>query len=210
MLVAARPFSIDAEPAFQVGLDGYAAHCVLGPCATLIEAASRTIRVSARPKPRIWVESGAVAKGAKGLLLSSRSSLGIEFGELDSEEFDLAVSIGGREEIIALTMSPEGGYTIHDLSNHLQGGDDLVPVKTELRLRGSNRALVRYKAWLWPSLREIRDGLVFDSDNIPANYSPDRSHHIVTDHTGQLCLDNDAVVRHGFETPGCACSGGQG
>jgi hypothetical protein len=90
---------------------------------------------------------------------------GIEFGDLDNDEFDLALSIGEHDEIIALTISPEGRYTIHDLSGHLVNGDDLVPVKTELRLRGSNRALVRYKAWLWPGLRELRDELVFDSDN---------------------------------------------
>jgi hypothetical protein len=193
MLVAKSPFSVDGEPAFEVGLDGYASHCLLGPKGAAIAIGSQNIRVTAKPKPRIWIESGAVAKGSKGFLLSGRSSLAIEFGELENEAFDLALAIDGRETVIPLTVSPDARSASHDLSSHLVRGAGLVPIKAELRLRGSNRALVRYKAWGWPDLRELRDGLSFDSDRLPTNYSPEYSRHIVVDQVGCLCLDTDAA-----------------
>jgi hypothetical protein len=189
MLVARSPFSVDGEPAFEIGLSGYAAHCQLGQTGAIITIGPRTVRVTGKPKPRIWADSGAVAKGQKGLLLSGQSSLAIEFGELDNEVFDLALAIDGREEIIALTASPDARAAIHDLSAQVIGGAGVVAIKAELRLRGSNRALVRYKAWLWPGLREFKDGLFFDSDRRPTNYAPEHSRHIIVDDSGRLCLD---------------------
>jgi hypothetical protein len=193
MLVAQCPFTIDSEPAFEIGLSGYAAHCQLGLAGATVRIGSRTARVTAKPKPRIWVESGVVAKGPKGFLLSGQSSLGIEFGELESASFDLALAIDGREEIISLTAPPDTSAAIHDLSTEAINGGRVVAVKAELRLRGSNRALVRYKAWLWAGLREFRDGLIFDSDRRPANYAPEYSRHVIVDHSGRLCLDLDAA-----------------
>jgi hypothetical protein len=193
MLVAQCQFTVDGEPAFEIGLSGHAAHCQLGQTGATFTIESRTVQVTAKPKPRIWVESGVVAKGPKGFLLSGRSSLGVEFGELESESFDLALAIDGREEIISLTASPDAGAAIHDLSTEGIDGARVVTVRAELRLRGSNRALVRYKAWLWAGLREFRDGLVFDSDRRPANYAPEYSRHVIVDQSGRLCLDVDAA-----------------
>jgi hypothetical protein len=192
-LVAKCPFSIDGESAFEVGLDGYACHCLLGPKGATIGIGSQTVRFTAKPKPRIWIESGSVAKGSKGFLLSGRSSLGIEFGELENEALDLALAIDGREVVIPLTVSPDARSASYDLSAQLTPSTSLVTIKAELRLRGSNRALVRYKAWLWPGLRELNDGFIFDSDRLPTNYSPEYSRHIVVDRTNRLCLDTDAA-----------------
>jgi hypothetical protein len=52
---------------------------------------------------------------------------------------------------------------------------------------------VRYKAWLWAGLRELKDGLIFDSDRLPTNYSPEYSRHVVIDQDSRLCLDTDAA-----------------
>lgn len=193
VLVAKSPFSVDGEPAFEVGLHGHASHCQLGPGGAAIAIESRTIRVTAKPKPRIWVQNGAVAKGPKGILLAGGSSLGIEFGELEDGAFDLALTIDGREQVSQLTASPESRSAIHELSSLSVSGTGLLAVKAELRLRGSSRALVRYKAWLWPGLRELKDGLIFDSDRRPTNYSPENSRHVFADDAGRLCLDADAA-----------------
>jgi hypothetical protein len=193
MLVARSPFTVAGEPAFEIGLSGYAAHCQLGPAGTIVTIGPRTVRVTAKPKPRIWVENGVVAKGPKGLLLSSQSSLSIEVGELEGESFDLALAIDGREESIPLAVPPGAGAAIHDLPIQAIDGARVIAIKAELRLRGSNRALVRYKAWLWTDLREFRDGLTFDSDRRPTNYAPEHSRHVIVDHSGRLCLDVDAA-----------------
>ncbi len=193
MLVARTPFSADGEPAFEIGLNGYAAYCQLGPTGIIVTTGTRTVRVIAKPKPRIWAQTGAVAKGQKGLLLAGQSSLAIEFGELENEAFDLALAIDGREQIIALTAASDARAAIHDLSAQSIDIDRVVAIKAELRLRDSNRALVRYKAWLWSGLRELRDGLIFDSDRRPTNYAPEHSRHIIFDDSGRLCLDGDAA-----------------
>jgi uncharacterized Zn-binding protein involved in type VI secretion len=193
MVVAKYPFSVDGEPAVAVGLGGYACHCLLGPKGAAIALGSQTVRITAKPKPRIWIEGGTVAKGPKGFLLSGRSSLGIEFGELDNAAFDLALTIDGREAVIPLTVAPDVHSASYDLSTQLVSGADLVAVKAELRLRGSSRALVRYKAWLWADLRELKDGLVFDSDRLPSNYSAEYSRHVVVDQASRLCLDAEAA-----------------
>ena len=92
-----------------------------------------------------------------------------------------------------MTVSPDARSVTYDLSAQLARGTGLVAVKAELRLRGSSRALVRYKAWLWAGLRELKDGLVFDSDRLPTNYSPEYSRHVVVDQAGHLCLDTDVA-----------------
>ena len=155
---------------------------------------SRTLKLSAETEPRIWIESGFVAKGPKGLLVLPDSKfVKSKSAELDDEEFDLALSVGDREEIVPLLVSREDRTASHQLSDHWGRAGDLVPLNSELRLCGSNRALVRYKAWLWPGLRALKDGLVFDSDAVPGNYSADRSRHVSADEFGRLCLDRDAA-----------------
>jgi hypothetical protein len=186
-LVAASSFSVAGEVASEVGLNGYAIHCKLTPDPIAIQIGSRTLRISAKPKPRIWLENGGVAKGSKGFLLKSNASLAIEYGELENKTFDLALSIGKYHEVIPLTASMEGKHTIQQLPSVSANCNELVPVSAELRLHGSNRALVRYKAWMWPGLAEFKDELVFDSGGIPSNYAPDHSRHIVVDQEGQLC-----------------------
>ena len=193
MLVASSPFAVDGEPAFEIGIGGYASYCLLGTMPTPVEIASRAISLKVKPKPRIWVESGSVAKGSKGYLLSQNSSFGIEFGDLQENEFDLALLIGTREIVEPIAAPAPGCPAIYDLSSLPKDSSELVPVRTELRLRGSNRALVRYKAWLWPGLKELRDELVFESDQEPANFSVDHSRHISHTHSGQLCLDTNAA-----------------
>ena len=193
ILVAGAPFAVDGEPAYEVGMSGFASYCALGATPTSVEIASRTVRLRVKPKPRIWVERGSVAKGPKGLLLGENSSLGIEFGNLHDNEFDLALSIGRHEIIEPLAVSAPGCYAVHDLTGLHKNRSELVPVRAELRLRGSNRALVRYKVWFWSGLREFRDERVFDSDHVPANFSGDHSKHITRSQSGQLCLDMDAA-----------------
>lgn len=193
MFVALRPFSLEGEAAYEVGQGGYASHCVLGNEVTRLEIDSRKIELRAKPKPRIWLECGSVAKGVKGLLVLADSTFGIEAGELDTEEFDLSITVGDHQEIVPISVSSKNRIASHQLSNHVSRTRDLVAVKLELRLRGSARALVRYKAWLWPGLRALKDGLVFDSDTVPTNYSADRSRHIGEDNYGHLCLDMSAA-----------------
>jgi hypothetical protein len=193
MLAANCPFAVDGEPAFEIGLGGYAAHLLLGPASGEVRIGPRDIRVIAKPKPRLWAENGVVAKGSKGLLLSDKSSLGIEFGELDANSLNLALEIDGLEKIVPISVSPDQRMAYHDLSADVADNSRVVAVKAELRLRGSNRALVRYKAWLWPGLRELKDGLIFDASNRPANYAPEYSRHIAFDQLGRLCLDNETA-----------------
>ena len=193
ILAAAASFVVDGEVAYEVGMGGFASHCALGMLPTIVEMTSRTLRIRVKPKPRIWVDSGSVAKGTKGHLLGQNSTLGIEFGDLLENQFDLALSVGTREFIEPIEMSAPGCYAVYVLSGLEENSPELVPIRAELRLRGSNRALVRYKAWFWPGLREFRDERIFDSDQVPVNFSGDHSRHITRSQSGQLCLGIDAA-----------------
>lgn len=193
ILAAAAPFTVDGEPAYEVGMGGFASHCALGSLPTTIHIASQTLRIRVKPKPRIWIESGSVAKGSKGYLLGQNSALGVEFGDLRESEFDLALSVGAREFIEPIAMPAPNCHAVFDFSSLDENFTELVPIRAELRLRDSNRALVRYKAWFWPGLREFRDGQIFDSDQVPINFSGDHSRHITRSRSGQLCLDMDAA-----------------
>ena len=192
VLVAAKPFTVAGESAFQIG-HGYASHCALGASDVHIELEAKTIRLSAKPKPRLWIEKGAVAKGPKCYLISSAASFGVEFGELPSDDLALALYYGDREKIEPVVACPETGYAYCSLADIGVSAAEMIPVKAELRLRGGNRALVRYKAWLWPGLKELKDGLIFDCDTIPRNYAPELSRHVGTDGGGRLCLDVEAA-----------------
>lgn len=85
IVVALSPFSVAGEAAYQIG-DGFAAHCPIGTGAAELQFAGRRIQVSAKPKPRIWIENGAVAKGLKGFLVTANPIVGIELGETEPLE----------------------------------------------------------------------------------------------------------------------------
>jgi hypothetical protein len=193
MLVALRSFSADGEPAYPLGAQGHALHCQLGPAATPIETTAGRIEIAPKPKPRIWIADGAIARGPRGVMLSASAALGIEFGELERDLCELFVSIGNQHEVYPIPADRTRAYAIFDLPFDDVASTELLPVRVELRLRGSERALVRQKSWLWPGLAELSDGLVFDSPTIPANWSAERSRYIVADRSGRLSLDADAA-----------------
>lgn len=179
MLVALQSFSVAGEPAYPLGMQGYALHCQLGPAATPIDTSAARIEIAPKPKPRIWIIDGTVASGPRGALVSASAALGIEFGELEGDLFDLSISIGNQQQVHPIIADRTRAYAIFDLPFDDVSSTDLLPVRVELRLKGSERALVRHKSWLWPGLRELSDGIVFQSAMIPANWSSERSRHIV-------------------------------
>ncbi len=97
MLVAGSPFMVDGQPAFKVGASGFASFCALGATSVKVEITSHTLNLTAKPKPRIWVESGSIAKSNKGHLLSESASIAIEFGSIEDNEFDIALTVGSDE-----------------------------------------------------------------------------------------------------------------
>jgi hypothetical protein len=197
VLVAAKPFAVGGEASLPIGSDGHARHCLLGASAVTVQTDAAAINLRARPRPRLWIEHGAVAKGEKGHLLSSGAVLGIELGEAATEAFDLALSVGDREQLIELATTADMSVVTCRIPDDPGLAPALVPVRAELRLRGSERAQVRYKAWLWPGLQGLADGLVFQSPTIPVNFCAERSRHIATDGTiggtGRVYLDTDAA-----------------
>lgn len=200
VVAAASPFSVNGEPAYRVGLEGYAIQCPLAPNGAILRIGSQDVKITSKPRPRIWIETGIVAKGPKGPLLSEGSSFGIEMGDLNGEDCELAFSVdGGDEFIVPITMSLEALYATVELPAYASI-TDLASVRAELRQRNSKRALVRYKAWLWPGLRGLRDGIIFDSDTVPSNYSADYSRHAVTTQAGQICLESDTAYESAILT----------
>lgn len=194
MLAAMVPFAAGEEDAFEIGRSGYALFRPLGAEGTIVGIGRQTISLRSRPKPRIWVECGVVAKGAMGPLLAEGSALGFERGGLEGGDVELALSFGGGAEILVPLRVPAGAdHASVTLSDYAGGLSDLVAVKAEVRQEGSKRALVRYTVWLWPGLRGLADGLIFDSDTIPRNYSSEGSRHVSIDCAGRLCLDNAAA-----------------
>lgn len=193
VLLATQHFSVDDQAAYPLGLGGYACHCTLGSQGMIVDSARGRFQIRSRPKPRIWIESGLIAKGSRGALLGAGASLGIEFGELEGDEFDLAVSVGLWCEIVPVTRSPAANCAVYDVPSDLIIGSDVQPLLVELRFKKSERALLRFKAWVWPGLRGLVDGLVFDSDAVPGNLSAHRSRHISTDSQGRLILDPDTA-----------------
>ena len=175
VVVATHPFSVDGEPSFLLGSDGYASCCILRATPSVIKTEANTFHLKAKPKPRIWVDSGVVAKGARGALLSEQAAFGIEFGDIETGEYDFVLTVGAREQIIPIVPRGSAPYSIHELKNDNRHSSEVVPVRAELRLRNNRRALVRQKWWLWPGLRDFKDGIAFESDAVPSNFCPDRS-----------------------------------
>jgi hypothetical protein len=197
MLVGCRPFVAEGEEAYEMASNGYAIHRLLGAGGVRIRTGVQLLHLTAKPKARIWVEAGVLAKGAAGdALLSGQSVLGVDLGGLETEAVDLTLLMGtGRDITVPLTTSADAEHATVRLAEHVGLAGDLMAISAELRLRGSKRTMVRYKGWLWPGLRGLSDGLVFDSDTIPGNYLPAYSRHVRTDHAGRLCLDPDAAYQ---------------
>jgi len=188
-LVANSRFNISGELSYEIGSGGFASYAVLGSNPVAVQIGSYELKVQSKPKPRLWIEAGSVTKGTKGHLLVDDARIGIEFGGIDESDFDLAFSWGRTETVKPITKTSSSEFACFDLSNLDVAKKELLPLSIELRLRGSNRALVRYKAWLWPGLRQLKDGYIFDSDTIPENLSLDHSRHITCDSSDRLCLD---------------------
>lgn len=192
-VVATSQMAINGEPSYEIGAGGHAGYLKLSQEPVKLEIGSHQLKLQAKPKPRLWIESGSIVKGTKGQLITQNAVLGIEFGGIDENEFDLAITIGSLEHIEPIAKPASGAFTFFELSNIEDAQTDLVSISAELRLRESNRALVRYRAWLWPGLRDLKEGIVFDSDRIPENLSFDHSRHITRDDWGHICLDTEAA-----------------
>ncbi len=193
ILLATQPFSVEDQPAYPLGLDGYAYQCTLGSQGVFVDSARGRLQLRSRPRPRIWIENGLIAKGSRASLLGAGASLGIEFGELEGDAFDLAISVGLQRAITPVTRSPAAHYSVCEIPSHLIAGSDVQPLLVELRFKSSERALLRFKAWVWPGLRGLVEGVVFDSDAVPGNLSAHRCRHLSTDRQGRLILDPDTA-----------------
>jgi len=136
--------------------------------------------------------SGAVVRGQKGILLSRDATLGIDCGGMEPNQIELHIDMGGK----TFSILPQFGdrpETSVRLADHATLTGDPQVLRGELRLRGSARALVRFRAWIWPGLRALQNESLFVSDQKPANFKQDLSQFIALDASGRLCLDPDAA-----------------
>lgn len=204
VLVGQIPFDVNGESAYRVA-QGFASHASLSATPIAVLCGERRLNISAKPKLRIWLQSEAIATGPKGPLVPAHVAIGVEFGELEDDSFALALSFGGIQRIVELQRPADADHMIFTIPADLITGCDVGALRVELRLHGSNRALVRYKAWLWSGLRGLNDGFVFDSDRIPLNFSSIHSRHIIASDSGKLCLDTQGaydVAKLAFEVGG--------
>ncbi len=191
-LAARLPFNVNGEPAFLLGTSSYCFNCSLGSDGASIEIDGRTLTLKAKPKPRVWVEEGTLGSGSTGALVSIDGTIGVETGE-SGEDYDLAVLEGKVERIIELPRSRDCSVDVRELLGARASSQDLEPLRLELRMRGSKRALVRQKVWVWPSLSFVSDGFIFESATVPPSFSPERSRHVFQDQSGRLCLEPDGA-----------------
>lgn len=186
--VSKSSFCLEGEDAFELGESAFALWARIDEGAVVLESRIGSFGISATPKPRIWFESDLTLKSRDGLLLSEDTMVLVSWPSDNPPSLELRLDYVGKVTCHPLTFD-EARVAQLPLGDLLPTSGPVSNLKCQLVEQGSERVLVRARAWWWPGLRQLRDGSCFDAPGSPVNFSPALSHHIVSDANGRLCLD---------------------
>ena len=200
-LVSRSAFQVDGFDAISTGLSAFVGVVSLGATPARLVAGGQTYLLKKRPRPRVTVESGMMATGQKGDLLSRHAEISVDNGLGVRQKRSVKVVVGKQVRVFPLELDNAGcGRFL--LTEFAAAGGDLARVRVGLlpEATGSEpsdqRSVAEVTAWVWPILQGVDDGVLLGTQSLASGIAWDRCRHLVRDSEGPIRLDPHGGYRH--------------
>lgn len=200
-LVSRSAFQIDGFDAITNGPSAFVGVISLSGTPAKLVAGSQTFLLRKRPRPRVMVESGRMATGQTGDLLSRHAEISVDNGLGTSQKRSVNVSVGNRVRVFPLELDG-GGCGRFRLTEFIAADGGLARIRVGLlpEATGSEspdqRSVAEVTAWVWPILQGVDDGVLLGTAGLANGIVWDRCRHLVRDPEGPIRLDPDGGYRH--------------
>ena len=196
VILSREKFSVDNNPAFEIGEVGFASINPLTTTVTIFRDNFDDFKLRSKPRRRLTVSQGQIANGPKGALFDSNAILNVETGLPTNESRLLRVSSNGESADISIKIiKGVGNVRLIDLFSNLPDTFPPDPLKMQVDLMtpgdepmSSVPSGVKIHIWFWPAFSRI-NGNVYESVQGPKNLVLDQSQHITVDNMNCLTLD---------------------
>ncbi len=196
VILSRTNFSINGEPALEIGGSAFIAFSRIGALPIDLTSTDRVIRFRVRPRRRLTIRGGEVAKGTRGTLYGPSAIVEVETGLEKDETRRLRITVGQKTEDVEVAVvrgyaEISIGRLFSSLCNSIRPDpllmriDLLAPVDETVPARISG---VSTQSWVWPAFSGTR-GLVFSSDTEPKNLVLEQSQHVTQNSRGCLTLE---------------------
>lgn len=200
-LVSRSAFQVDGFDAISTGPSAFVGVISLGATPARLVAGGQTYLLKKRPRPRVTVESGMMATGQKGDLLSRHAEISVDNGLGVRQKRSVKVVVGNQVRVFPLELDNAGcGRFL--LTEFAAAGGDLAKVRVGLlpEATGSEpsdqRSVAEVTAWVWPILQGVDDGVLLGTQSLASGIAWDRCRHLVRDSEGPIRLDPQGGYRH--------------
>lgn len=196
VILSRNSFSIDGEPALEIGPFAFIALARLGASSIDLSTKEGVTQLRARPRRRLTVRDGQVASGPRGTLYGPSATVEVETGLDRDESRRLRVTVGQKTADIEVAVV-KGFAEISIDALFSSVGEAIRPdpllMRVDLLAPADGAASARISGisvqpWVWPAFSGS-DGFVFDSDCELQNLVLEQSQHVTQDSRGRLTLD---------------------
>lgn len=200
-LVSRSAFQIDGFDAITNGPSAFVGVISLSGTPARLVAGGRTYLLKKRPRPRVIIESGKMATGQNGDLLSRHAEISVDNGLGTSQQRSVSVSVGSRVRVFPLELD-DGGCGRFRLTEFIAAEGALARIRIGLlpEATGSEssdqRSVADVTAWVWPILEGVDDGVLLGTAGLTNGIVWDRCRHLVRDPEGPIRLDPEGGYRH--------------
>lgn len=196
VILSRSRFSIDGEPALETGASAFIAFSRLGALPIDFTSRGGVTRFRARPRRRLTIRDGEVAKGPRGTLYGPSAIVEVETGLGRDESRKLRVTVGQKtEDVEVAVVRGFAEISVDRLFSSFGGGirPDPLLMRIDLLAPADEAASARISGisiqpWVWPAFSGT-DGFVFDSELEPKNLVLEQSQHVTQDSRGRLTLE---------------------
>lgn len=193
-ILSPAPFTADGEVSHSIAQNVYVLYRALNSEQSIICKDQNFIMLPS-DRPRIRLDAPLIANGPDGPLYGAPLHLSLHFfSSIPESGLEVDIEHPSLTAVQTIIVTAEGGPCIN-LSTILPDIGPFGALRVKVRAAGVKRVLVRARFWLWPGLRALREGKVFEATAIPENFDADSSRFITTNDRDELALDMDQPYR---------------
>ncbi len=196
-ILARMPFSVAGEPALEPESESYVGFTTLGRRPVVLEFNGVQTSLKARPRRRLSLADGEIARGPQGVLYGHAARLRVETGLGRPETRAVRVTLGLASQLVNVAISEEGFGEIGmaQLLAEFAEAETADPLRLRVELMAPSAeggavhsSGIGLSAWIWPGFCDS-DGFVFRSARPIRNLVQDECLHVGCDDQGHLCLE---------------------
>ena len=197
VILSRRKFRLNGEEAHESGETGFIAFARLQTSDTEIECKQCVLWLRARPRRRLSVTGGEIARGPMGTLHAATATIEVETGFERNENRWLRIrnlhqSANFELNVVGGVAAVSVGDLLAKLSEEISSDPVelhiyLLPPADDPKTVTDSRIFLRL--WVWPAFSNS-NGMIYVGKPGPCNFLNEQSQHVSMDGRGRLVLDH--------------------